>query len=116
MPAHLALTGRVFRVSSRPTAKGTVVTELTIPIDTGFGDHEVTTWWRVKVLGKRAQHAVNHIQKGSWVSVTGSPEVRTFEKKNGEQGFSAEMVTFDFAFVGDKPTQAASNTSDPIPF
>ena len=124
MPAYMTITARLARdPETRTTNKGTTVCKLTLPVDTGWGDNKRTTWWTVSLFGKRAETAGAHLGKGQWVAVSGKPEVRTYEKKDGTQGFSAEMAADTFDFVGPKETAQSTERSggqgtdfDSLPF
>ena len=112
MPAYMTITARLARdPETRTTNKGTSVCKLTLPVDTGWGDNKRTTWWTVSLFGKRAETAGAHLGKGQWVSVSGKPEVRTYEKKDGTQGFSAEMVADTFDCVGPRETAQSTERS-----
>ncbi len=87
MPAYMTITARLARdPETRTSNKGTSVCKLTLPVDTGWGDNKRTTWWTVSLFGKRAETAGAHLGKGQWVAVSGKPEVRTYEKKDGNPG------------------------------
>jgi single-strand DNA-binding protein len=114
MPANMTITARLARdPDSRTSAKGTVVTTLTLPVDTGWGDNKHTTWWRVSLFGARAETAAKYLIKGSWVAVSGTPSVRTYTKKDGTDGVSAELSATSMDFVGPKPEREASNGGQP---
>ncbi len=101
--ATIIITGRLARSpEAKSTNTGKMMSKLTIPVDSGFGDNKKTTWWTVTVWGRRASVANQYLQKGSWVTVTGRPEVRTYDKKDGSQGFSAEVNADSWDFVGPK--------------
>lgn len=105
MPAHITLVGRLARdPESRASAKGTNIVKLTIPIDTGWGDNKTTTWWTAALFGKRAEAAAQYLRKGSWVAVSGAASVRSYTKRDGSTGNSAEVAVDDWSFVGPKQT------------
>lgn len=101
MPAFISVTGRLARDPETRTAGSSTVTTLVIPVDTGFGDRKVTTWWRASLWGKRGEKAAEYLRKGSWVAVSGSASIREYDGKNG-RGFSPEIDAQDWAFVGNK--------------
>ena len=55
-----------------------IVTTLTIPTDSGWGDNKRVTWWKVKLFGKQAELAAK-ITKGQWVTVSGVPCPSVYE-------------------------------------
>ena len=110
--AILTLVGRIARDPElRQSKSGTSVCELTIPVDTGYGDNVHTTWWRATLFGKKAEAAARYLRKGRWVTVSGEPKVRTFEKRDGSPGVSAEIVARDFGFVGNKADDQVADTA-----
>jgi len=50
-----------------------------------------TTWWRVTLWEEEAEAKAEQLVKGTKVYVVGNAGVRTFEKKDGSKGFSAEV-------------------------
>jgi len=107
MPAFITITARLARDPElRETPNGTPICELTLPNDTGYGDHKLTTWWQCSVWGKRGETAAKHLKKGDWVAITGVPQLRKYEKRDGTQGSSLEVKVSDWGFCG--PKQQAS--------
>ncbi len=104
MSAYININGRLVRdPETRTTAKGHSMVKLTIPTETGWGDNKVTTWWSVTFFGKTGERAAQHLCKGQRVTITGKAGVRTYEKRDGSQGFSAEVDGYDWSFAGPKP-------------
>lgn len=52
---------------------------------------ESTTWWKVVVWDQYAENVASSIHKGTRVTCTGFPELRTYDKKDGGTGFSLEL-------------------------
>ena len=103
MPATIIITGRLFRdPEMKTTSSGKEMAKLVIPVDSGFGDKKTTTWWTVTIWGRRASVAGQYLSKGSWVTVTGRPQVRQFEKRDGSKGFNPEVDADTWDFVGPK--------------
>jgi len=50
-----------------------------------------TTWWRVTEWERKAEFWAEHLRKGTKVLVIGTAGVRTYEKKDGTKGWSAEI-------------------------
>ena len=121
--ASITIVGRLARDPElRTTAKGTQVCKLTLPVDTGFRDNKTTTWWTATLFGKRAETVAKYSKKGDTVIVHGPPTVREYTKRDGDTGWSAELVVSDFDFVSTGKPQgdnapapkkkSASMTSD----
>lgn len=58
-----------------------------------------TTWWRVTEWEQKAEALAEHLLKGTKVLITGTAAVRTYEKKDGSKGFSAEIKPKNIAIV-----------------
>lgn len=58
-----------------------------------------TTWWRVTEWERKAEALAEHLLKGTKVLVTGTAAVRTYEKKDGTKGWSAEIKPKTIAIV-----------------
>ena len=101
--ANITLVGRLARdPESRTSNRGTTIVKLTIPVDTGWGENKTTTWWTAAIFGKQAERAQQYLNKGSWVCVSGNASVRSYEKRDGSTGHSAEVAVDSWSFVGNK--------------
>jgi single-strand DNA-binding protein len=92
----------------RQSNNGNSVCRITLPVDTGFGENKETTWWTATLFGKKAEAVARYLKKGQWVTVTGEPKMRQYTKRDGEVAFSAELVAYDFGFVGNKSDDGPS--------
>lgn len=70
-----------------------------------------TTWWRVTEWGDKAEALVEVLRKGTKVLITGTAGVRTYEKKDGSKGFSAEIKPRQIAII--PKTQRNPNNAPP---
>lgn len=115
--AHTTLVGRLARdPESRTSNRGTTIVKLTIPVDTGWGENKTTTWWTAAVFGRQAERAAQYLSKGSWVCVSGNASVRSYEKRDGSTGHSAEVAVDSWTFVGNKQDAGEqSYRSSPAP-
>ena len=110
MPAYINITARLARAPElRETPSGTSICELTLPVDTGYGDNKVTTWWKCSIWGKRGETAAKYLSKGSWVTVNGEPSLRTYSMRDGTEGKSLEVKVSDWGFCGPKQESRESN-------
>lgn len=75
----------------RYTANGKAMGEFSLGDNYGFGDKKSTQWWKVVIWGDAAHDFERRITKGIACEVTGRAEVRTFEKKDGTKGWSAQI-------------------------
>jgi len=65
-----------------------------------------TTWWRVTEWEKKAEFWAEHLLKGTKVLIIGNAGVRTYEKKDGTKGFSAEIKPKTIAIIPKQGQQA----------
>jgi len=72
-----------------------------------------TTWWRVTEWEKKAEALAEHLLKGTKVLVTGNASVRTYEKKDGTKGWSAEVKPKTIAIV---PKSGAQGQTRPAAY
>lgn len=118
--ANTTIVARLARLEFATTPNGHSRCNLTLPVDNRRTD--TTTWWTATLFGKSAETAAKHLRKGSWVAVSGQAHVRTYNKKDGSQGFSAELDNCNFTFVGNRQDEGGGmehnrGTASPdIPF
>lgn len=111
--ANINIVGKIFKIDS--TASGnTPIAKVTIPVDTGFGERKVTTWWTAKFFGKSAETVLRSLQKGDWVAVSGSASVSTWTARDGSTRASAEVDATSFQRVGPRVPREAT-PPDPEP-
>lgn len=58
-----------------------------------------TTWWRVTEWGDKAEAFAEVLRKGTKVLITGTAGVRTYDKKDGSKGWSAEIKPRQIAVI-----------------
>ena len=114
MPAHLTITARLARDPElKTTGSGKSLCKLTLPVDSGYGDNKSTTWWTATLWGKSAEVAASHLTKGRWVCVSGEAQVRSYDKNDGSQGFSAEVNVNSWSFVGNRQDADEQSSESP---
>lgn len=108
--AHVVIAGHIGGDVETRDAGKTTVTNFSVAVNTGYGDRECTTWWRVSVWGKRGEAAQQYLKKGSAVIISGEPQNRKYDGKNGE-AYSLEIGNADWSFAGGK-SQAGQSRED----
>lgn len=71
-----------------------------------------TTWWNVTSWERDAETLAEALQKGTRVLVTGTAGVRTYDRKDGSKGFSADIKPRTVAII---PRAAKSPVSTFVP-
>ena len=72
-----------------------------------------TTWWNVALWDKNAQFLAGELAKGQRVLVTGSVEMREYDRKDGTTGTSPDLRATSIAIIprtggNQQPTQQSS--------
>ena len=75
---------------------GNEVTNFTVITNTKKGGEDIATAVDCAVWGKRADVAAKYIKKGSYVAVSGSGHVESYEKRDGTSGAKISMNVSDF--------------------
>lgn len=70
----------------------------------------------VTVWGRKAEVVCQYMRKGSYISLSGRLRTGSYEDKDGNKKYIAEVVVEDFKFVGnrrtDKELEQAENLDD----
>lgn len=96
------------------TGSGTPVCNLNVATTRAWMDksagqrQEETTWHRVTVWGKQAEHCSNYLQKGSQVCVQGRLSTSSYEDQSGQTRYVTEIVAENVQFLGGRPSGQAS--------
>jgi len=106
-------------VETRVLQSGTVVAQLSIPIESGYGDKKRTTWVRAALFGKRAEgKLIGYLKKGQTVSVPGEIYLDEYTNKRGEEKVVLNMMVNDIALIGransQNEEQKAPTKDDPF--
>ena len=110
------------RVGSDPELKKVgenTVLEFSVADNVGFGDRQVTNWYRCAIWGKRGTSLQPHIMKGGKLFVTGVLTLRKWEK-DGVEKISPDVKVEGIEFAGDAKKEggasAPDDDSDLMPF
>jgi len=104
-------TGNLGRdVEVRHTASGTAIASFSVPIKSGYGDNEKTSWVRCAIIGKRAEGGlIQYLKKGQLVGISGELSVNVYTNKDGEEKTSVEVFVKEIDLLGSNnqaPQQA----------
>lgn len=107
--AILTLLGYVGRDAElRRTPSGTAFMNFTVATNhtkrSRDGDRtERTTWYRVSLVGARAESLAPHVRRGQQVFVTGELWQDEWRDRDGNAKTSLEVEAFDIQFAGANP-------------
>lgn len=115
------------KLSNVNTAKGAMsVVDVDVAINKTKKGENVPVYYRFTAWGKQAEVLAKYAKKGMKMTFeTDSPEVQTYEKKDGTTGYTlvAQIEKFEFPAKGNSSdaapaaTPAANEASDdPLPF
>lgn len=76
----------------RFTPNGKCIGQFSLPVKSGYGDHEKTAWVTCKILGERAEKLAPYLTKGSLVTVTGELQLDEWEKEGQKHSRMAMIV------------------------
>tara|TARA_R110000787_G_scaffold193035_6_gene304604 strand:- start:560 stop:934 length:375 start_codon:yes stop_codon:yes gene_type:complete len=100
----------------RNTNSGTAILNFAVPVKSGYGERESTTWVNCSLFGKRAESLQRYLVKGTPVAVNGELSLRKYPKNDGSEGTSLEVNVNDVTMMGraqgDNQTPAPDNRDD----
>ena len=110
----LTISGYLGRDPELKTTAQSQVASFSVGVRTG---KDGTKWVNCSVWGKRADTVMTYFKKGSRVTITGSGNLVTYEKKDGSPGSNLEMNVTDFTLPArDEGSTSAPSDFDGVPF
>lgn len=113
----LVATGNLGRdAEQRYTPNGDSIVNFSLPITSGFGDKQITTWLNCSVFGKRGESVLPYLKKGQQVGVSGEFAARPWTNKEGQEKLSLDLRVNDLTLLGSRPSEtSASGVPQPKP-
>ena len=117
----IVLLGNLIRDPELRALEGSdkVFTRFIIAVDRNFKAQDGTRkadLIPVTVWGRKAEVVCQYMRKGSYISLSGRLRTGSYEDKDGNKKYIAEVVAEDFKFVGnrrtDKELEQAENLDD----
>ena len=100
---------------ARATKNGTHVTQFSVAMNSGYGDHKKTSWVRCAMFGKRGESVAPYLLKGQQVVVSGEAQLNSWVNKDGVEKTSLECNVNDVTLVGNKPMADERNQNKAEP-
>jgi len=100
MSNSISFLGRVANDPELKEVGQNTILELSVADNVGFGDRQVTNWFRCTLWGKRATSLQPHISKGKQVFVTGQLTLRKYTDREGVERMSPEIRVDQLEFAG----------------
>lgn len=109
---------------TRQTPAGKTIASFSLPVKSGWGEHEQTSWLTCKMFGAKADKLPQYLTKGKKITVSGSFVLEQWEKDGVKNSKPVILVNdIDFGDSGNQggqqraPQQApADDFDDDIPF
>ena len=92
------------------TTSGTAICSFSLAVNTGWGERQRTTWYRVTAFGVLAENANNLLKKGSWVMVHGESYNEDWTGGDGVNRTTAKIDIKDFTI----PPRASNQDEPPF--
>ena len=97
--------GRDCEVKYLPSGKA--LAEFSLPVKSGWGDNEKTTWFKCVIFGKRAEGKLPEmLTKGQKVTVTGQFSVNEWTNKEGGTSYQCQIAVDGIDLSGNPAQQA----------
>ena len=95
------------------TPNGKCIGTFSLPVKSGWGEHEKVSWVRCKLLGDRAEKLSPYLKKGLKVTVHGKFELEQWEKDGVKHSMPCIIIdNVDLPAKGD--SQAPQQTQAPV--
>jgi len=97
-------TGNLGRdVEVKYAASGTAIASFSVPVKSGYGDNEKTSWVRCAIIGKRAEGGlIQYLKKGQLVGISGELSINVYTNKEGVEKTSVEVFVKEIDLLGSK--------------
>ena len=110
--------GLVGRLTAKPelryTGSNVPYTRFTVAVNRTFsnsqGEREAD-FISVLVWRRQAENAVNYLDKGSQVAVTGRIQTGSYTGQDGQRRFTTDVVAENVQFIGSRRTDGTSNNN-----
>jgi len=79
-------------IDVRTTTNGKTIGSFSVACQSGFGDHEKTSWIRCKLFGDRAGKLAPYLTKGKAVTVTAEFTLEEWEKDGVKHSMASVAV------------------------
>lgn len=104
----VALMGRITKDLELRSTGSTVVLDMTIAIDSGYGANKKANFFNCVAFGKTAEFISNYFAKGSLIAIQGSLNDASYTRADGTKVFKTNVIVKEVNFTGEKPK---SNTN-----
>ena len=110
MSNNISLVGRLGSEPELKTVGNYTVLEFNLANNCGFGEKQVTNWFRCTIWGTRGEKLKEYLSKGKEVFVTGELSLRKYTNKEGVEKISPDLKVEQLDFIGGKSEGSGGGT------
>lgn len=120
-------TGNLGRdAEQRFSTAGNSIVSFSLPVKSGYGDKEATSWLKCTVFGKQGESVLPYLKKGQLVGISGEFVASEYTDKDGNKKTSNEIKVQTLKLLGkasrddssprNTPTASVAELTDDVPF
>mgnify|MGYP002522266624 CR=1 FL=1 len=103
----------------KTTPNNKKVMEMSVAVNTGYGEYKETMWIKVNVWGDRVDTLAPMFTKGAIVTGCGEPKINTWVNKNNETQAELQVRCLSVEILSSKkkdeaPSASAQESPDPV--
>ena len=111
--SNYSFTGRLGSDAQvKTTPNGKTYMEMSVAVDTGYGNYKKTTWVKVKQWGDRVNNIVGIFTKGALVAASGEPSINEWTGRDGTFHADLEVTCMNVNILSSKKSNEEPSDSD----
>ncbi|MBR6135041.1 MAG: single-stranded DNA-binding protein [Clostridia bacterium] len=99
----------------RTTPNGKKVMEMSVAVNTGYGEYKETMWIKVNVWGDKVDTLAPMFTKGAIVAGAGEPKVNSWVNKNNETQAELQVRCLNVEILSSKKKDEAPSAEQTSP-
>jgi single-strand DNA-binding protein len=110
---NFAFTGRLGQDAQiKATPNGKTYMEMSVAVNTGYGNYKKTLWVKVKQWGERVNNIAGIFTKGAIVAGNGEVSINEWTGKDGTAHADLEVTCMNVQILSSKKQDSVSNEPD----
>ena len=99
----------------KKTPNNKYVMEMSVAVNTGYGDYKKILWVKVKTWGDRVNNIKDIFKKGSRVAISGEPDIEEWVGKDNENHVTLVVNCMNPIILSSKKSDGAEPAEEPAP-
>lgn len=99
--------------SLNATSTGKQVCNFTVAVNSGYGDRQQTTFFRVSAWERQAENCARYLMKGKKVSIIGTVSSHAYINKEGKAVSQIDISATEIEFLSPRADDPAVSTNAP---